>query len=212
MSLHGKGIHSTFCNALHVPSMNNNLIPPFVMRETGIIFNDTLKIQVKEPTAEDHTILFEDSNFRIPLSLWGIFSYFPTSTPKNEQINGCDNVYLLTPNGIWNPHSDAYACNEENMLDWEGHMVERQHRKQILLSELQEDTAMAFSAVINSAETSAVDRMMPKEAFICSTRCDSPPSTMSLIYDQDHLSSLLTERAQDSQFMMSIGSTNAWPS
>jgi hypothetical protein len=44
-------------NALHVPAMDNNLIPPFVMREAaGLIVNDSQKIQVKEPTVEDHTI------------------------------------------------------------------------------------------------------------------------------------------------------------
>jgi hypothetical protein len=60
------------------------------------------------------------------LSLWGIFSYFPTHAPTNEQVDACDDVFLLTPNGIWNPHSDAYVKNEENMLDWEGNMVEKQ--------------------------------------------------------------------------------------
>jgi hypothetical protein len=70
-------------NALHVPAMDNNLIPPFVMRETGIIVNDTPKIYLKDLTVEDHTILFDDSNFRIPLSLWGIFSYFPTRAPAH---------------------------------------------------------------------------------------------------------------------------------
>eukprot|EP00957_Ditylum_brightwellii_P036564 2770559-Ditylum_brightwellii.AAC.1 len=31
-------------NTLHVPSMNNNLIPVFVLREAAIRVNDTLKI------------------------------------------------------------------------------------------------------------------------------------------------------------------------
>ena len=33
-----------FMNALYVPSMNHNLIPPFIMREAGIIVNDVPKI------------------------------------------------------------------------------------------------------------------------------------------------------------------------
>jgi hypothetical protein len=41
-------------NALHVPEMENNLIPPFVMREAGITVNDTPKIKVREPTVDDH--------------------------------------------------------------------------------------------------------------------------------------------------------------
>ena len=54
-------------NALHVPSMKNNLIPPFVMREAGIRVNDTPKIQTLDPTEEDHSIYFPDNDFRIPL-------------------------------------------------------------------------------------------------------------------------------------------------
>jgi hypothetical protein len=197
-------------NALHVPAMENNLIPPFVMREAGIIVNDTPKIQINDPTVDDHTIIFEETLFRIPLSLWGVFSYFPTSAPTTNQVDACDDVYLLTPNGAWNPHSDAYARNEENMLDWEGNMVKKQHRKQILLSEIQEDTAMASAAMISAIESQAVDRMMPTEAFVSSIDSESPTSTVSPIYDQDRLCSLLCERAQDSQFMISVGSTNTW--
>ena len=36
-------------NALHVPSMRHNLVPPFMIREEGIQVNDTLKIQVNSP-------------------------------------------------------------------------------------------------------------------------------------------------------------------
>jgi hypothetical protein len=43
-------------NALHIPSMKNNLIPPFVMREAGIRVNDTPKIQTSDPTEEDRYV------------------------------------------------------------------------------------------------------------------------------------------------------------
>ena len=33
-------------NVIHVPSMENNLIPPFLLREAGIIVNDKAKIHV----------------------------------------------------------------------------------------------------------------------------------------------------------------------
>ena len=35
--------------SLSVPSMNNNLIPPFIMREAGVIVNDVPKIHVTRP-------------------------------------------------------------------------------------------------------------------------------------------------------------------
>jgi hypothetical protein len=42
-------------NALHVPSMRNNLLPPFILREAGIRVQDTpKKIQVTDPTVDNH--------------------------------------------------------------------------------------------------------------------------------------------------------------
>ena len=97
-------------NALHVPSLKNNLVPPFVMREAGIKVYDTPKIQLDEPTIEDHSICFPETEFRIPLSLWGMFSYFPTSKPTALQMQEAEDIYLLTPSR-WNPHDDSYATN-----------------------------------------------------------------------------------------------------
>ena len=63
-------------NALYVPSMHHNLAPPFLLREAGLIVNETPKIQVPEPDETNHSIFFPTCGLRIPLSLWGVFSYF----------------------------------------------------------------------------------------------------------------------------------------
>ena len=135
----GKSYIFVVRKALHVPSMRNNLIPLFIMREAGIRVNDTPKIQTS-----DHSIYFPDNDLRILLSLWGVFSYFNTSKPSTEQMMDAEDVYLLTPS-MMNPHCDAYATNEENMLDWEGNMVQRKNRVQILLSDIPEDAAACDS-------------------------------------------------------------------
>ena len=49
-------------NALYVPSMQHNLIPPFMIREAGIVVNDTTKIQLDDPSADDHYIHFPVKN------------------------------------------------------------------------------------------------------------------------------------------------------
>ena len=85
-------------NALHVPSMVNNLIPPFIMREAGVIVKDTPKIHIDMPTKEDHFIYFKDEDLRIPLSLHGIFSYFPSRSPTTKDISNGVEVLHLTPN------------------------------------------------------------------------------------------------------------------
>ena len=116
-------------NALYVPSMHNNLIPPFVIREACVEVSEVPKIHVHDPTVEDHSIYFTDQDLRIPLSLWGIFSYFPCRKPcEQDQLD--DNILFLTPDGPeWNPHSDSYARNEEQFLDWRGDIIEPKVRQ-----------------------------------------------------------------------------------
>ena len=117
-------------NALHAPAMTNNLMLPFIMREAGVIVNSAPKTQVKNPTIEDHSMNVEEQDFRITLSSWGTFSHFPTTKPTERQLEECEDVYLLTPDGHWNPHQDAHARNEESMVDWEGNVIEKKNRVQ----------------------------------------------------------------------------------
>ena len=84
-------------NALYVPSMKNNLIPPFIMIEAGINLNKIPKVHLNNPDVEGHSIFFSETIFRIPLSLKGVFLYFPVSKPTVEVLNECEYVYLLTP-------------------------------------------------------------------------------------------------------------------
>ena len=94
-------------NELHLESMTNNIIPPFMIRETGIVLNDTPEIQVDDTSVEYHSIYSPEEKIRIPLYFWGVFSYFPTSKPSVETLNARDKVFLLTPN-IWDPHQSPY--------------------------------------------------------------------------------------------------------
>ena len=61
-----------------------------------------------------------------------------------------EKILILTPIGDFNPDDSAYAKNESSMLDYEGNMVEKQYRKQILLSELPEDNPMIPEHKISS--------------------------------------------------------------
>ena len=73
-----------FHNALCVLAMDHNLVPPLILQEAGLIVNDTPKIHVKDPSVEDHTSFFPNYDVRIPLSLNGILSCFPSSKPSIE--------------------------------------------------------------------------------------------------------------------------------
>ena len=48
---------------LDVPSMSNNLIPLFMLREAGIRINEVPKIHVSSPTEEHYSIMFQDTKF-----------------------------------------------------------------------------------------------------------------------------------------------------
>ena len=56
-------------NALHVPSMCNNSLLTFMLREAGIIVNNKAKIHTMSPMAEDHAIIFPEIGFTIPMML-----------------------------------------------------------------------------------------------------------------------------------------------
>ena len=114
--------------------MSHNLIPPFILREQGIKVNDTAKIHCDDPTKTDHSIVI-DSELQIPLSLYGVFSYFPTRLPTVDELQSCDNIYLLTPE-VFNPHDSSFAHNEEQMVDWEGEISHKDDRQRILLEDV----------------------------------------------------------------------------
>ena len=122
-------------NALYVQSMTNNLIPPFIMREAGLEVREIPKIHVKEPTVEEHSIYFSVESLRIPLSLNGIFSSFPTRrTTTQDLIDGIP--VLITPEGpTWNPYSNSYKQNEDSHLDWKGEILDMQYHNKALLNE-----------------------------------------------------------------------------
>ena len=58
--------------ALHVPAMKHNLIPPFLMREEGVVVDDLPKVQSLNPTKHHNLTHFPDENLRMPLRLHGI--------------------------------------------------------------------------------------------------------------------------------------------
>ena len=63
-------------NVLCVPTMEINLIPPFILREAGLILNDIPKIHCDEPSVEDHSLYDEESGLRIPFTLNGTISVY----------------------------------------------------------------------------------------------------------------------------------------
>ena len=192
-------------NVIHVPSMENNLIPPFLLREAGIIVNDKAKIHVADPTVDNHAVVFPTTGFRIRLMLWGVFSFFSSWMPTEDDMRAGHDEYVLTPER-WNPHTDAYARNEDNIVDWEGNVKEVKDRIMTLdLNQVNNDDLDHRRYSVSGVESKVND-------CICAirddenNRCTSENSQMewanndaqmkeiSSMYSVDELSTLLERK------------------
>ena len=71
--------------AIYIKGLKHNLLCPMQLHHNGISVNEHPKHCTPIPTREDHSILFEDGNYFIPLSIHGVTSYFPTRTPTKEE-------------------------------------------------------------------------------------------------------------------------------
>lgn len=196
-------------NALYVQSMPHNLIPPFIIREAGITVKEVPKIHCKDPTSNDHCIIFPKDKFRIPMLLTGIFSYFSTFTPTETQVEECENVYLLTPEGKWNPNIDTYAHNESSMVDWEGNIKETRDRNQIIIENIPDDPMLVSDVNVSKVEDQRIDDLMGQiEALTINDMAHHHVNETSPIYDPTRLCAKMVEASIESKYKASIGSTN----
>ena len=67
---------STIYNYLYITFIQNNLIPPFLMRSNGLIVKDIPKVHLNDPTSSDHCISFERNRLKIPLKFLGTSQIF----------------------------------------------------------------------------------------------------------------------------------------
>ena len=121
-------------NALFVQSMNHNLIPPFIMREAGLKVEEQVRIHVKEPAKEDHSIYSSEINLRITLQLEGTFLVFKTRNLNDEEIaepGGYGILYLTPDADSWDPNCEAWAKQEDEMLYVDGEILLRTQRPPI---------------------------------------------------------------------------------
>ena len=63
-------------NALHIPRLKHNLIPPLIMREAGLTLSKVPRIHCEEPTMKDNSIYDDTTKLQIPLKLDAILLYF----------------------------------------------------------------------------------------------------------------------------------------
>ena len=113
-------------NVLYIASIKHNLITPLILREAILTVSDIPKIHCDETTIEDHSIYDERTKLRVPLQLDGIFSYFPTRALTLDEMQNCDQIehIFLSPDAeTWDPYSESYSINEDQIVDAGGEMV-----------------------------------------------------------------------------------------
>ena len=111
-------------NALYLKEANDNLIPPFLLREAGLRVNDCAKQHAHPHATNDHhSIFFPDEELRIHLKLNGIFSYFHHRAPHLEEIDNLKVLFLTPDSASWDPHSTHFEERESSLIDHNGDVI-----------------------------------------------------------------------------------------
>ena len=97
--------------------MEDNLIPPFIMRESGGTVNDTPNVHCTDPTLKDHCITFSGIELKIPLHINGTFFFFHKMRPTADELQSCENIFIATYLQHWNTYCTLYERNERYMLN-----------------------------------------------------------------------------------------------
>ena len=114
--------------------MTVNLLSPMQLRDNDLRVNDEPKYMVPNPTDSHHAINIpligdnEDDSLLIPLSLKGVTSYFPTRKPTRHEYENSplsSRIDLTSESIEWDPTSEHFAAQEENMVDSEGKLKDK---------------------------------------------------------------------------------------
>ena len=109
-------------NVLYIDDMDDNLIPPFIMRQAGLIVSEIAKIHCDPDllTEDIHTIQHLESGLFIPLHLRSIFSYFETRKPTDEDL--CDGIpVMISPDAeVWQPYCQVLQLAQTKGYDTTG--------------------------------------------------------------------------------------------
>ena len=221
-------------NALHVKSMKHNLLPPFIVREAGLVLNDVPRIHCgNDLCQESHCIVSSgDVPLRIPLRLKGVFSYFPSRKLTPSEVRDCDELpsICITPDSrVWDPNDEAWAEEEDSYLDHDGGLISapppRKKRKLIHENDFShaDDAHEWIEINVSSVQwEDSVDRIIeendidfipegPDLGWADNVDQDDPIRAhvcdLTGVIDSDLLSEAVDESLRESKFRMAAGST-----
>lgn len=179
-------------NALYVETMEVNLLSPFIMREAGLLVNDTPKIHVDDPNEHHHVIVFPDDDLSIPLRLNGTFSFFHRRTPTFDEVKFKDPIFLTQIVTIGIPTRNILLQTRNPWSDWEGNMTPKRHRKEHVLDLNVSVDESTYDNAVEAATISSFNAMSLND-------CHD---------DMTGFAAAMSVRAVQSKFAMGIGSTS----
>ena len=193
-------------NALHIPEMEYNLLPPFLIREAGLSVDECPKYQSPSPSIENHSIHIETSDLRIPLKLNGTFSYFDSRIPTIDELRDCDKIFITPDSTEWDPYKDSYSINEDAMTDAWGNITTYTPRR----NELDNDTVEEYTPIEISAVESHIDEVL--ETSIENSMHGRPHTSSAPIQEAHQVSSALLEKTIRNKFLTSMEVGSICPS
>ena len=189
-------------NALYIPTMDINLIPPFILRAGGVIVNDVPKIHCNDPMVTDHCISFRTHELTIPLQLQGTFSFFHHRVPTMDELHGCDKIFITPDASSWNPHCDSFSRNEQAMTDYEGNIVHKERRPNFLMKIDDDDTNYDLAPISALEWNATIDTVISSVYSVPEFNQDPNEIVDDAIL---HLAQALSDKAEISKFCASIG-------
>ena len=217
-----KGYIFVIYNAIYVEEMKHNLLTPFLLREAGIVLNETPKMQQDEPTIMNHSMLFSEENLRVHLGLQGIISYFSSRKPTRDEILNLPRLKLTPDQPEWDPYDVIYSRQEESMIDFEGNMIDKETRDKQFFEYPNEEDDMRISStamhdisslrvdeVCASAVTIGFDMHVPE--LIDTDQVSSVLTEVNDCLDLPSFANNLNERVNYGKFAMAVGATQTTP-
>ena len=118
--------------AILVPAMTCNLLSSMQLRDNDLKVNEEPKSMVERPTEDHHMVLIPESattvGLRIPLSLHGVTSYFPTRKPTRREWETTPEelrLELTSESPEWDPSAEHFGEQQVAMLNSNGEMTYR---------------------------------------------------------------------------------------
>jgi hypothetical protein len=142
--------------AVHVPTMKNDLLCPMQIRVNDIEIQECPKFLLERPDDMSHALRVtqDGEELVIPLALRGVVSNFPTRKPTTAEFQSCRRVELTSEEPEWDPSSVTFQEQEDATVDAHGRVHDtgdRRNSRRIISSNRRLETTRVSSVSVSRA-------------------------------------------------------------